>query len=194
MPGELKTGEGQGPGTDEAKVAAQKVADEKVATDKATADKATADKAAADKVVSDKAAADKAAADKEADRKASSELPDWAMTERKSLRDEAASWRVKYRESETARTEAEAKVQTDLADAEHKKLRDDVAAEAGLPTSFGKRLEGATKEELEKDAVEMARSFGGGRSRKLRGGLSPDDSTESSEDIRARARRVRGRR
>lgn len=61
-----------------------------------------------------------------------------------------------------------------LADIEPRLLRAEVAAEKGLTGSLAKRLVGATREELEADADELLKDFGGKNGKDGKGDEEPD--------------------
>lgn len=122
------------------------------------------------------------------------DLPDWAMKERKQLREESAKYRVQLREEQE-------KWQGGLTSTEAQALREEirslqaegVARELGLPQSLAGRLQGSTVEEMRADAQAILNDMPAGAGR-LSGGLNPSDPDTSTEDEvmeRVRARRTR---
>ncbi len=128
------------------------------------------------------------------------------------LRDEAASYRTKLRETEAkfegAKTpdEVEAitkELRATIAAHEAEKARNEAAEEAGLPASFASRLRGETPEELIADAKAFAEALPKPVPAKhagpVAGGLdptdrpndgTPKDATESREKYGPRAGRL----
>jgi chromosome segregation ATPase len=104
-----------------------------------------------------------------------SELPEWAQNELSRARNDAASYRTKLRETETARDNFEktlndeaAKVtslQTQVDDLKLNSAKLDVALEAfdvkgDQVKAFADRLRGATPDELKADAKTVVETFG----------------------------------
>lgn len=127
------------------------------------------------------------------------ELPEWAQKERKSLRDEAAKWRTKYRDLETKLTDAKtpeefqsavSTFQTEIQELQRKL----VIERFELTELQAKRLQGNTLEELEADAKELQELAGVPAATtdpdELGGGLdgSPAPSTD---DVKATVKKFR---
>ncbi len=85
--------------------------------------------------------------------------------------------------------------------AEQRALRAEVAIEKGLSATLAKRLQGSTKEEIEADADDLLKEFGGGKSddgkggpasrpkERLSGGSDPTDGVDT-DDPRKLAERI----
>ncbi len=116
-----------------------------------------------------------------------SELPEWAQSELSRARNDAASYRTKLRETETARDnlqktldEESGKVknlQTELDDFKLNSAKLDVALEAfdvkgDQVKAFADRLRGSTPEELKTDAKSVLETFG----------IAPGKSTTRATD------------
>lgn len=79
-------------------------------------------------------------------------------------------------------TERAAKAEQQLAVLQHNQLRMEVATAKGLPASAAMRLQGATREELEADAVELAALISAApQAPTLRLGGQPPKSTTNDE-------------
>ena len=129
-----------------------------------------------------------------------------ANSEAKNLRERLKKFEDAEREREEAskselqraveRAEAAEKK---LAELEFNALRNEIALSKGLTPAQAKRLQGATKEELESDADELLETFGGiaksinKRAGKLRGGSNPDDDSKDF-DPKGLAEKLRNRR
>lgn len=122
------------------------------------------------------------------------DLPDWALRERKELRDEAANWRTKLREEqqrwEGGRTKDEvAALEEKIVKLEAESARQKAAFDAGLDASYAARLVGNSPEEWEKDAKQLASDMNRG-GRQLSGGLNPGTPSEG-DDIADRVAALR---
>lgn len=136
-------------------------------------------------------AGDKGAAT--SDVKSAADLPKWAQDELSRARNEAAGYRTKLRDAETARNDLQkqydaetAKVTgltTDLSDAKLFGLKLDAALEVGVPgehlKAFADRLRGDSADELKKDAETVKQTFGVGTAT---GGRAPDRSAGLGND------------
>jgi hypothetical protein len=127
-----------------------------------------------------------------------------AVAEVTKTRAEAANYRTRARDAEaklkTAKTleEVEAIVATMTSEreqAERALLVENVALKFDLPDNLAARLQGATREELEKDAESLSELIGASTPR-LRGGLTPhEEPDDEPSDPGALARKYgRGRR
>jgi hypothetical protein len=108
--------------------------------------------------------------------KSVADLPKWAQDELSRARTEAAGYRTKLRDAETAngtlQTQVDAEIAkvsgltTDLSDAKLFGLKLDAALEVGVPgehlKTFADRLRGESLEELKKDAETIKTTFGVG--------------------------------
>lgn len=112
---------------------------------------------------------------------------------------EAETWRKKVKEYEDASKSDLEKAQSKAAEAEYRAqeaetryLRLEVASEKGLTAAQARRLQGSTREELEKDADELLKEFGGGEkgtkpparkpAERLKGGSDPESSPDPDPD------------
>lgn len=131
------------------------------------------------------------------------ELPEWARNELKKARGDAARYRTGLREAEAklaaAKTPEEFETATrELAQQNAKLTREinvrDVAAKHGLPPALAARLQGSTPEEMEADAVELAKLVAPNPtgSGDPKGGLDPNDD-DNEMDPRKLAARYRRR-
>jgi len=80
--------------------------------------------------------------------------------ENASHRNEVKDERKRRESLETDGQQALTAAETRASTLEGKLLRFEVAAEKGLPLKFAARLQGSTKEEMEKDAEELKKEFG----------------------------------
>lgn len=130
------------------------------------------------------------------------ELPEWAQSEIRRLRQEAGGFRTKLREAQEALTnakspediekavsEAVASVNAQLADAERRYI----GAKHQLPDELASRIQGSTPEEMEADAKKLAKLLGSEADPELSGGLTPGSSDEVFDPV-AEAKRVRASR
>lgn len=112
-----------------------------------------------------------------------------AISALRDVRKEAASWRTRFRELEegvkgkkTAEEVAAlvAEITEKNAAEQRVLLAENVTLAAGLPLSAAKRLVGATREELEADAKELAEHFSSGATvnSSVGGGLTPGDNDD----------------
>lgn len=106
---------------------------------------------------------------------------------------EAANYRVKLRETEAKFANAKTPEEFEAAVTELKAqnaalersiLLNTVAAKHELPPALAKRLAGATPEELEADAKELAKLIVAAPE-SLGGGLTPDDGTDDFDPVKA---------
>lgn len=102
------------------------------------------------------------------------ELPEWALSERKELREEAAKYRTRLREQEEATKAETAKLQAELKEVRLSADRERAAMQAGLPAELTSRLQGETLEEMIADAKLLVGARGGGP-RASGAGLNPGD-------------------
>lgn len=119
------------------------------------------------------------------------ELPDWARSKLTKANAEAANYRTKLREAEQKLADAKTPEQVeeilnqfkaDREEDERKQaeearalLIENIALHHKLPEKLAKRLQGATREELEADAKELAKDYAVDDDEEifLEGGLSP---------------------
>ncbi|MFE0771974.1 hypothetical protein [Streptomyces sp. NPDC058861] len=128
-------------------------------------------------------------------------LPDWARKELAKVRGEAAGYRTRLRNAETALSEAKSPEQFEAALAEVKQQNAalerslvvaSVARKYDLPEALAGRLHGATPEELEADAKALQALVVPAAPLALGGGLTPSDDEDDGEmDPRKLARRTR---
>lgn len=132
------------------------------------------------------------------------ELPEWARNELKKARGDAARYRTGLRDAEAklaaAKTPEEFETATrELAEQNAKLSREiavrDVAAKHGLPPALAARLQGSTPEEMEADAVELAKLVAPAptSSGTPSGGLDPSADDDDEMDPRKLAARHRRR-
>jgi hypothetical protein len=135
------------------------------------------------------------------------ELPEWARSELKKVRGEAANYRTKFREAskqlEAAKTPEEyeaavSELQEQIATMEQTALRNEVAADAKLPKAMWDRIKGSTREELVADAKALAALVvtedDGGEPESLSGGLNPHSDDDGETDPRKLAQKYGPRR
>jgi ribosomal protein L12E/L44/L45/RPP1/RPP2 len=138
------------------------------------------------------------------DAKSVSELPKWAQDELTRARNDAASYRTRLRETETARDGLQASLNTEeqkakaleveVGDLKVSNTKLDVALEAHVGDkekakikAFADRLRGATPEELVADGKSMMETFGVAPSSTKRAtdrsaGLGNENETPTAED------------
>lgn len=134
--------------------------------------------------------------------KSVADLPKWAQDELSRARTEAAGYRTKLRDAETAngtlQTQIDAEIAkvsgltTDLSDAKLFGLKLDAALEVGVPgehlKTFADRLRGESLEELKKDAETIKTTFGvgaapSGRATDRSAGLGNDKPSTPDEAL-----------
>lgn len=135
----------------------------------------------------------------EGDGEASEEVPAWVKKELAKARSDAAKYRTSLREAEAKLSEAKTPEDLELAVREVRESNErlqrellirDVAAKHNLPPALAGRLNGATQEELEADAVELAKLVAPAPTAPAEptGGLNPG-AEDTEDDPRALARR-----
>jgi hypothetical protein len=147
----------------------------------------------------------KAEDDEGGEAKKSTLTPEQLQAELTRTRAEAANWRTKLREAEKRLSEAKSteeyesavnELREQVAAKDHEILKGRVAREHGLPDELAARLQGTTEAELKADA-EALKKFAapsGVKKVELRGGLTPGDDPDDTDDPRELARKYGGRR
>lgn len=122
------------------------------------------------------------------------DLPDWARKELTKVRGEAANYRVKLREAETALKDAKsveefeaarADLSNKIAELESALLRERVARKFELPDELASRLQGADEAALEADAKALQKFVTPAAPESLSGGLDPDEGDDGFDPVKA---------
>lgn len=113
----------------------------------------------------------------------------------KEANSEAARYRTQLREAQEALAKAKTPEEflaatTDLSNKIGALDREVVALKYNLPEVLAKRLQGATREELEADAKELAKTVRVNPQREVSGGLNPAEEGYTQADIDAAVRSV----
>ena len=160
-------------------------------TEETSQDEATKDETSTDATeVEDGKGSDEKVEEKDTE----ASLPEWARKELTKTRGEAANYRVKLREVETALKNAKSVEEFEAATATlseaNKKLErallvSEAARKFNLPDDLAARLAGDTKEELEADAKQLQKYATPVVPENLSGGLDPSDEEDEGDPVKA---------
>lgn len=134
----------------------------------------------------------------DSDEEGGDELPEWARKKMSKANAEAANYRTQLREAqsklENAKTLEEVdaiinEMKSEREKSERALLVENIALKYKLPEKIAKRLQGATREEIEADAKELAEFAElDAEDLPLEGGLSPRNRDTDPSDPRSLAR------
>ena len=116
-------------------------------------------------------------------------LPDWAVQERKTLRDEAEQARTHLQEERDKWNGGKTAAEVAALEAQiHALQAEVVVVEAGHPRELATRIKGNSQDELRADMQALVGSLPSGR--RKAGGLTPGDNN-SGESVQERVARLR---